>query len=317
MPNSYRVSIRIEPITTAGVDASSGYGLTDGLELRIDEKRVLRVRLVTPHSVRGDGVEYISDTIIYLDIDVVAEGFRNAIIEALIIARRFIASVAFVYNYGFQISLAGGVPVLLLPDMTPVGNSSYLDAKSILTSFEELIPTWEQLNSLDDENTRNDLELALEWFHIGLIGSDERIKFLSYWTALEMLLRAHTPERKVLHLLPKNEQRSLIKDIKGLLANYSLYLDCDQQKRIIDAIYNADLRPPVDSWSTTLTESEVPTSSDELHPLYLIRNRLTHRGGKGKEQKEEPDPPLRIVSVIPVRDLVRSYLEKLLQSLPQ
>ena len=61
MPKSYRVSIRIESVTRAGIDASTGYELTNGLEMIYDGKQVLHVRVQKVQGIRGDGVHYISE----------------------------------------------------------------------------------------------------------------------------------------------------------------------------------------------------------------------------------------------------------------
>jgi hypothetical protein len=60
MPNSYRVSIRIEGIITGRCDESRGYGLTAGLELKQGGERLLKVGIIEPESVRGDGIRYLS-----------------------------------------------------------------------------------------------------------------------------------------------------------------------------------------------------------------------------------------------------------------
>lgn len=311
MPNRYRVSIRVENAT--GIASSSGYGLLDGLELKQDGQRLLQVRIFQPQRIRGDGVQVISEPVTYFDIDVEANDQGHATTNANVVANRCIALLAFTHKYSFVIIPEAGTPIYLLPDMVNLGPFSFLQTRSTLTTFEEVELTWNNLNHLEDESKKADLELALDWLHIGFVEQNDKSKFLAYWTCLELLLGPRTSS-KIYYEMPEQEQKKLDDELQKILMKFSAHLDNHAQERILNNVKNAEAESPAKRWSKTIEKWGISPLGGgkikkEIEKLYKIRNAITHSGGK----KDSGILLKEGVPVESVKHIAMEYLSKVLK----
>src|SRR6266568_1712832 len=218
MSYRYRVSIPVEAVMQQdGVEFSVSHKLEDGLQLG----DILRVR--------------IENAITYLDMEVVAEQRNEAITIALSRSGRVVQLISWVYKKGFEVSLAGIQAIPLTPVEPPfevreeedgihvmlrevLHISDHIRVTEHIPTLDALLPLWEWI---EENNTVAD---GLEWLYLGTIASNDRMAFLAYWIALELLLE-RTPgnERATTilhHSLPEDKRDALLKDIEQVLKKY-------------------------------------------------------------------------------------------------
>lgn len=301
MSSHYRVSIPIEAIVRDGVDNSFTHKLEDGLTL----SDILRVR--------------IEDAVTYLDIEVVAEQRNEAITSALVMAWRLVQLISLVYNKGFEVSLAGIQAIPIEPAEPPfeireeengvhlivrekLYFSEHIRITEHIPSLDPLLPLWEYLNRSDSVVTD-----GLEWLYLGNIASNDRMAFLAYWLAFELLIertqgneQATTVLKK--YVLNQQDRISLKQEMRQVLKKY--ISDDDAISRLMEYLEQAKVESDIDRWTRILQKSGIDIQLEEVKELRKIRGAIIHQSDKSKAVA--PSPRLR--------EVVTAYLNLLLQT---
>lgn len=311
----YRVRIPVEAITLATTQASTSYGLNDGL--RLDD--VLRVH-----------VEPATKTT-YLEQEVIAQNRDSATAEALPVARRCVQLLALLHDMGFVLSLVGiqvetiedsgqqsdqwdenGIHHIALHDRVEV--SDYWSIRASLATFDELGTAWRTPPPPGDLGDA--AALALEWVYLGKVAPDDRNAFLAFWVALELLIEgadkaahataagegAPTASTVIGQEVTSKEDRKRLRDrLDALLAND--IPDAGKRKRIVDYAFTAKAESDVDRWTRLLRTADVPVTEDEMRQLRNARSSIVHSGAGGL-------PTARL------REIVIAYLKKVLGLAP-
>lgn len=275
MSDDYLVSIPIEPITRATIENSRSHGLTNGLQLA----HILRVRVEETITKEGNIGTYGAAT--YLDIEVSADNRNEAILQAYSIAQHFVQLAALVYQAEFEISLIG-VQAKNLSPSNRLEPSTHFGYQNDIASFEPLIPIWERVASIQEQDSKlwNVLELALEWLHFGAVVSDPRSTFLAYWIALELLIDGIEENERSTTVFKKHlddKKRDLLRTaLKGVLA---LYIgNKDDVERIISYIEGTKVESDTKRWARILNNASVSVTPKELDGLNKARSIIVHDG---------------------------------------
>ena len=301
MSHCYRVSIPIEGSAQDGVDFSITHKLEDGLVLG----NILRVR--------------VEGTVTYLDIEVVAEQRNDAITSALVMAWRLVQLISLVYNKGFEVSLAGIQAIPIEPAEPPfeireeengvhliVREKSYFSDHIRITehipSLDPLLPLWEYLNRSDSVVTD-----GLEWLYLGNIASNNRMAFLAYWLAFELLIertRGNEQATTVLkkYVLNQQDRISLKQEMRQVLKKY--ISDDDAISRLMEYLEQAKVESDIDRWTRILQKSGIDIQLEEIKELRRKRGAIIHQSDR--RRTAAPSPRLRQV--------VAAYLDLLLRA---
>jgi len=298
MLNRYLVSIPIEATVQDGVDTSITHKLEDGLTL----SDILRIR--------------VEDSITYVDIEAVAEDRNGAISSALAIAWRFVRLISLINNKGFEVSLAGirakqlsvepsveikktenGIDFIFREMLTI---SDHVRIIEHISTLDPLLPLWELVSQ-----SNNVIADGLELLYLGKIASNERIAFLAYWIALELLVEhapGSEPSITVLqeHVPNKGIRKQLKSEMDQVLKKY--IADDTARERLIRSLEFTKNKSDVDRWYKAITKSEVHISIEEIKELREKRGAIIHPNeGSGMQ-------------VIPMRlcEIVTEYLNALL-----
>lgn len=297
MEDRYLVSIPIETVTRATTMQSRGYGLN---ELQLAD--ILHVRVERTTTIEGNSGTLGAVT--YLDIEVSANNRNDAILQAYAIAQRFVQLTALVYQAEFEISLVG-VQAKNLTSSSGAELSSYFGVEQVIASFEPLLKVWEQVTSIQEQNSElwNVLKLALEWLHFGAIANDDRSAFLAYRIALEVLVKGNEGSESSTTVLNKHldtrKHKLLNKAIRGVIA---LYIDDDKAlNRLMQRIEDTLVESEPERWARILENAGVAVSSEELNDLRIARGSVVH-SGIGNEK----------MSTFRVREIVVDYINALL-----
>ncbi len=301
MSSHYRVSIPIEAIVQDGVDNSFTHKLEDGLTL----SDILRVR--------------IEDAVTYLDIEVVAEQRNDAITSALVMAWRLVQLISLVYNKGFEVSLAGIQAIPIEPAEPPfeireeengvhlivrekLYFSDHIRITEHIPSLDPLLPLWEYLNRSDSVVTD-----GLEWLYLGNIASNDRMAFLAYWLAFELLIertqgneQAATVLKK--YVLNQQDRISLKQEMRQVLEKY--INDDDAISRLMEYLEQAKVESDVDRWTRILQKSGINIQLEEVKELRKMRGAIIHQSDRSRAVA--PSPRLHKV--------VATYLDLLLRT---
>jgi len=297
----YPVSIPIEASAQDGVDFSVTHKLEDGLVLG----NILRIRVEAATT--------------YLDIEVVAELRNDAITSALAMAWRLMQLISLVYNKGFEVSLAGIQAIPIEPAEPPFEireeeNSVHLIVQEKLyfsehiritehiPSLDPLLPLWEYLN-------RSDSVVAdgLEWLYLGNIASNDRMAFLAYWLAFELLVERTPGNEQATTVLKKyvpsqQDRTSLKQEMRQVLKKY--ISDDDAISRLMEYLEQAKIESDIDRWTRILQKSGIDIQLEEVKELRKIRGAIIHQSDRS-----------RIVAPSPrLRKVVATYLDLLLRT---
>jgi hypothetical protein len=259
MEDRYLVSIPIETVTRATVIQSRGYGLN---ELQLAD--ILHVRVERNTTIEGNsGTLGVAN---YLDIEVSANNRNDAILQAYAIAQQFVQLTALVYQAEFEISHVG-VQAKNLTSSSGAELSSYFGVEQVIASFEPLLKVWEQITSIQEQNSElwSVLKLALEWLHIGSIANDDRSVFLAYRIALEVLVKGHEGSESSTTVLNKHlvtrKHKLLNKAIRGVIA---LYIDDDKAlNRLMQRIEDTLMESEPERWARIMKNAGVVVSSED------------------------------------------------------
>jgi hypothetical protein len=297
----YRVSIPIEASAQDGVDFSVTHKLEDGLVLG----NILRVRVEAATT--------------YLDIEVVAELRNDAITSALAMAWRLMQLISLVYNKGFEVSLAGIQAIPIEPAEPPFEireeeNSVHLIVQEKLyfsehiritehiPSLDPLLPLWEYLN-------RSDSVVAdgLEWLYLGNIASNDRMAFLAYWLAFELLVERTPGNEQATTVLKKyvpsqQDRTSLKQEMRQVLKKY--ISDDDAISRLMEYLEQAKIESDIDRWTRILQKSGIDIQLEEVKELRKIRGAIIHHSDRSRAVAFSPR----------LRQVVAAYLDLLLQT---
>jgi hypothetical protein len=296
----YRVSIPIEASAQDGVDFSLTHKLEDGLVLG----NILRIRVEAATT--------------YLDIEVVAEQRNEAITSALVMAWRLVQLISLVYNKGFEVSLAGIQAIPIEPAEPPfeireeengvhlivrekLYFSDHIRITEHIPSLDPLLPLWEYLNRSDSVVTD-----GLEWLYLGNIASNDRMAFLAYWLALELLIERMPGNEQATTVLkkyvPEQQDRTLLKqEMRQVLKKY---INDDAIFRLMEYLEQAKVESDVDRWTRILQKSGINIQLEEVKELRKTRGAIIHQSDR--RRTAAPSPRLRQV--------VAAYLDLLLRA---
>src|SRR5260370_3621365 len=288
MSSHYQVSIPIEATVQDGVDASFTHKLEDGLMLG----NILRVR--------------IEDDITYLDIEVVAEQSNEAITSGLAIAWRLVQLISLVYNKGFEVSLAGIRAIPMAPAEPPIeirqeGDhvriifretlhiSDHIRATAHISSLDQILPLWNRVNQ-----SNSVIADGLEWLYLGAITSNDRMAFLAYWLALELLVERTPGNQQATTILKKyvseQQDRTLLK--QEMMQVLKTYINDDYAiNRLMEYLEQAKVESDVDRWTRILQKSGLQIQLEEVKELRNKRGAIVHPSEKSKTVA--PSPHLR------------------------
>jgi hypothetical protein len=297
----YRVSIPIEASAQDGVDFSVTHKLEDGLVLG----NILRVRVEAATT--------------YLDIEVVAELRNDAITSALAMAWRLMQLISLVYNKGFEVSLAGIQAIPIEPAEPPFEireeeNSVHLIVQEKLyfsehiritehiPSLDPLLPLWEYLNRSDSVEAD-----GLEWLYLGNIASNDRMAFLAYWLAFELLVERTPGNEQATTVLKKyvpsqQDRTSLKQEMRQVLKKY--ISDDDAISRLMEYLEQAKIESDIDRWTRILQKSGIDIQLEEVKELRKIRGAIIHHSDRSRAVAFSPR----------LRQVVAAYLDLLLQT---
>ncbi len=301
MSDRYRVSIPLEATVQDGVDFSVTHKLEDGLALN----DMLRVRV--------EGI------ITYLDIEVVAQQRNEAITSALPMAWRFVQLLSLVYNKGYEVSLAGIQAIPITPTEPPVEIheeeyhvhiivreklyiSDHIRVTAHITSLDLILPLWERLNQ-----SNSVVADGLEWLYLGNIVSDDRMAFLAYWLALELLVERTPGSEQATTILNKyvedqQDQTLLKQEMRQVLKKY---IDDDSAiHRFMEYLEQAKVESDVDRWTRILRKSGLEIQLEEVKELRKKRGAIVHQSEKSKT----------VAPSAHLREVVKAYLNLLLQT---
>ena len=299
MQDRYMVSIPIETITRATVEQSRGYGLVNNLQLA----NILHVRVERTTTIEGNAGT--QGAITYLDIEVSAEDRKEAITQALSLTRLFVQLMVLVYQAEFEISIVG-IQAKNLSPSSGLELSTYFGMQTDIASFEDLIPVWERVISIQEQDSElwKVLKLALEWLHFGAIANEERSVFLAYRIALEVLLRGTEGSENsttVLHKYLDAKKRRLL--TKAIRAVFTLYIDDPKAlDRLMQRIEGTLTESDSERWARILHNAGIPVSSEELNDLQSARGSVVHSGISSAK-----------MSTTRVREIVIAYMDALLK----
>lgn len=297
MSSRYQVSIPIEATVQDGVDASFTHKLEDGLMLG----NILRVR--------------IEDDVTYLDIEVVAEQRNEAITSGLAIARRFVQLLSLVDNKGFEVSLAGIKAIPMAPAEPPIevrqeGNdvrellhfSYHIRATAHISSLDQIMPLWNRVNQ-----SNSVVADGLEWLYLGAITSNDRMAFLAYWLALELLVERTPGNQQATTILkkyvPEQQDRTLLK--QEMMQVLKTYINDDYAiNRLMEYLEQAKVESDVDRWTRILQKSGLEIQLEEVKELRKKRGAIVHQSEKSKT----------VAPSAHLREVVTAYLNLLLQT---
>lgn len=301
MSSRYQVSIPIEATVQDGVDASFTHKLEDGLMLG----NILRVR------IEDDGA--------YLDIEVVAEQRNEAITSGLAIAWRFVQLISLVYNKGFEVSLAGIRAIPMAPAEPPIeirqeGDhvriivretlhiSDHIRATKHISSLDQIMPLWNRVNQ-----SNSVVADGLEWLYLGAITSNDRMAFLAYWLALELLVERTPGNEQATTILkkyvPEQQDRTLLKqEMMQVLKKY--INDDDAILRLMEYLEQAKVESDVDRWTRILQKSGLEIQLEEVKELRKKRGAIVHQSEKSKT----------VAPSAHLREVVTAYINLLLQT---
>ena len=301
MSNRYQVSIPVEATVQDGVDASFTHKLEDGLMLG----NILRVR--------------IEDDITYLDIEVVAEQRNEAITSGLVIAWRFVQLISLVYNKGFEVSLAGIRAIPMAPAEPPMeirqeGDhvhiivretlhiSDHIRATAHISSLDQIMPLWNRVNQ-----SNSVVADGLEWLYLGAITSNDRMAFLAYWLALELLVERTPGNQQATTILkkyvPEQQDRTLLK--QEMMQVLKTYINDDYAiNRLMEYLEQAKVESDVDRWTRILQKSGLEIQLEEVKELRKKRGAIVHQSEKSKA----------VALSSHLREVVTAYLNLLLQT---
>ncbi|SRR6266446_3405670 len=300
MSSRYQVSIPIEATVQDGVDASFTHKLEDGLMLG----NILRVR--------------IEDDVTYLDIEVVAEQRNEAITSGLAIAWRFVQLISLVYNKGFEVSLAGIRAIPMTPAEPPIeihqeGDhvriivretlhiSDHIRATAHISSLDQILPLWNRVNQ-----SNSVIADGLEWLYLGAITSNDRMAFLAYWLALELLVERTSGNEQATTILkkyvPGQQDRTLLK--QEMMHVLKKYINDDAIRRLMEYLEQARVESDVDRWTRILQESGLEIQLEEVKELRKKRGAIVHQSEKSKS----------VALSAHLREVVTAYINLLLQT---
>jgi len=301
MSSRYQVSIPIEATVQDGVDASFTHKLEDGLMLG----NILRVR--------------IEDDITYLDIEVVAEQRNEAITSGLAIAWRFVQLISLVYDKGFEVSLAGIRAIPMTPAEPPIeirqeGDhvriivretlhiSDHIRATAHISSLDQILPLWNRVNQ-----SNSVIADGLEWLYLGAITSNDRMAFLAYWLALELLVERTSGNEQATTILkkyvPGQQDRTLLKqEMMHVLKKY--INDDDAISRLMEYLEQAKVESDVDRWTRILQKSGINIQLEEVKELRKMRGAIIHQSDRSRAAALSPR----------LHRVVATYLDLLLRT---
>jgi len=248
---------------------------------------------------------------------VAAEQRNDAITTALSMAWRVVQLISFVYNKGFEVSLAGIQAILIAPVEPPfevreeadgthlivretIHVSDHLRVTEHISTLDPLLPFWERL-----DQGNNVIADGLEWLYLGGIVSNERMAFLAHWLAFELLVE-RTPGNEhattvLKKYVPEKKNRTLLKEeMRQVLKKY--IQEETAQDRLLKYLKQAKLESNIDRWTRILQKSGVNVQLEDVQNLISTRGAIVHQSDKSK-------------SVAPskyLREIVVEYLNMLL-----
>jgi hypothetical protein len=181
MGDRYLITIRIEPVHESTVRVADAKSPGDSVAFDVPRDPTQAHVRVTQGAERKDDVR--------LQVEVTAETDQEAEQRARELAQQFVrvealAEDAIIHIPSFR---SAGVHNLSQPDRLYPRDTFQVTLYHHAGAGVE--QTWARLASIPDAHLRTALDVVLDWLYIGSLATDARTAFLTYWTALEYLLK--------------------------------------------------------------------------------------------------------------------------------
>jgi hypothetical protein len=185
MTDRYQVTIRIEPVFHGGPDAGPSRSPGEGVELNVSgDPAGGQLRITQPEDDKND---------VRLEVEIAADSAEEAVQYALTLAQRFIRVEALAEDAMVQLTTGRAVRVRNLTHPDQLHPQAVVKITVYHHSAEAVERAWHQLAGVSDATLRDLFDLALDWLYIGSVSGDARTAFLTYWMALEVLLKVGLP----------------------------------------------------------------------------------------------------------------------------
>lgn len=177
----YRITIRIEPVLESTVRVQDAKSPGDGVVFDVPGDSAKAHVRVAQRGKNRDNVR--------MEVEVTAETDHEAEQRAREVARQFVrmealAEDAIVHIPSFRSAQVRNLsqPDQLYPRVTMRATLYH----HVGAAVEQ---TWGRLASIPNAQLRAALDVVLDWLYIGSQATDARTAFLTYWTALEYLVK--------------------------------------------------------------------------------------------------------------------------------